>query len=182
MRRILCGAALVGAVLISLPCAAAIRALTLDELTAITHETLLVQVTGRSTFTPGVPDAESVWTRLSVEGESLRSGEAFSGSVAFLGSHDPADHFGTSEMPTLQDTRTGGTVLLLAERLAEFPGGPTLVAHNLAYIYRVEQGFGTPVVVGKGEGAAFPANVKLSEARALAHAAHLKSQSAAAGK
>jgi len=182
MRRILFGVALGGATLLALPCAAAIKAMNLDELTAITHETLLVEVTGRSSFTPGIPEAESVWTRLDVAGESLRSGEAFSGSIVFLGSHDPADHFGTSEMPTLQDTRLGSTVLLLAERSPDFPGGPALVAHNLAYVYRIENGFGTPVVVGKGEGSAFPLNVKLSEARALAHAAHVKAQSAAAGK
>lgn len=182
MRKFLYAAALCGAVLLALPCAAAIKALTLDELTAITHETLLVRITGSATFAPGVPDAEAVWTRLSVEGESLRSGQPFSGSVTFLGSHDPADHFGTSEMPTLQDTRLGNRVLLFAERLADFSGGPALVAHNLSYVYRVEDGFGTPVVLGKGEGAAFPVNVKLSEARALAHAAHVKLQSDAAGK
>jgi hypothetical protein len=40
------------------------------------------------------------------------------------------------------------------------------VAHNLAYVYRVEDGFGAPVVIGKGEGAAFPENIKLSDVRA----------------
>jgi len=182
MRRSVSFAALAAAVLLALPAAAAIRALSLAELTASTHETLLVRITDRSSFAPGYPFEEAVWTRLELQGESLRSGEPFAGSVVFLGSHEPADHFGSSEMPTLQDTRTGTRVLLFAEQDAQFPGGARLVAHNLAYVYRVEDGFGTPVVIGKGEGAAFPDNVKLSEARALAHAAHLQAASDAAGK
>lgn len=182
MRALSLGAAVLGAALLAWPVSAAIRAMNLFELTSITHETLLVRIVASDGFAADHPHEGAVWTRLSVEGESLRSGEAFAGEVVFLGSHDPADRFGTSEMPTLQDVRAGNRVILFAERDAGFPGGARLVAHNLAYVFRVEDGFGQPVVIGKGEGSAFPDNVKLAEARAQARAAHLAAQAAAAGK
>ncbi len=171
MRKNVFLAALGGAALLAVPLTAAIRAMTLGEMLASTHDTVLARITAKTTFTIPYPFEEAVWTRLTVEGESLRTGEPFTGSVVFLGSHDPAEQFGTSEMPTLQDTRIGQRAVIFFESVADFPGGAMPVAHNLAYVYRVEDGFGTPVVIGKGEGAAFPVNVKLSDARAQVLAA-----------
>ena len=171
MRTSLLFGALCGAALLAVPVAAAIKAMTLGEMLATTHDTVLAEITGKSTFAVPYPFEEAVWTRLTVEGESLRTGQPFSGSVVFLGSHDPADQFGTSEMPTLQDTRVGNRAVLFFETDKDFPGGATKVAHNLSYVYRVEDGFGTPVLIGKGEGAAFPENAKLADVRAQVQAA-----------
>jgi len=166
MRKYVVAGGLLAAVLLAVPVAAAIRALTLGEMLGITHDTVLARITAKTTFAVPYPFEEAVWTRLTLQGESLRTGQPFAGTVVFLGSHDPADQFGTSEMPTLQDTRVGQSAVVFFEKDVAFPGGTANVAHNLAYVYRVEDGFGTPVVIGKGEGAAFPENIKLADVRA----------------
>jgi hypothetical protein len=164
-------AALCGAALLATPVVAAIRAMNLSELMSITDDVVLVNITGKTTFASAYPYEGVVYTQLSLAGESLRTGKAYEGQVVFLGSHEPADQFGTSEMPSLQDTRVGGRAVIFLQHDDAFPGGGADVAYNLSYVYRVEEGFGTPVLMGKGEGAAFPENVKLSDARAQVTAA-----------
>ena len=182
MRKSTLIAAVCGAALLATPVVAAIRAMTLTELMSITHETVLVQITGKTTFASDYPFEGAVYTKLTLAGESLRTGKPYEGGVVFLGSHDPADDFGTSEMPVLQDTRLGARAVIFFEHDDAFPGGRADVAHNLGYIYRVEDGFGTPVVIGKGEGAAFPDNIKLADVRAQVLAAQALLQSAPADK
>lgn len=169
-KHVLC-AALCGAALLATPVVAAIRAMNLSELMSITDNTVLVQITGKTTFAAAYPFEGAVYTQLTLAGESLRTGEAYEGKVVFLGSHDPADQFGTSEMPSLQDTRVGNRAVIFFQHDDAFPGGGADVAYNLSYVFRVEDGFGTPVVMGKGEGAAFPDNLKLSDVRAQVTAA-----------
>ena len=164
-------AALCGAALLATPVVAAIRAMNLSELMSITDDIVLVNITGKTTFASAYPYEGVVYTQLSLAGESLRTGKAYEGQVVFLGSHEPADQFGTSEMPMLQDTRIGGRAVIFFQHDDAFPGGGADVACNLSYVYRIEEGFGTPVLMGKGEGAAFPENVKLSDARAQVTAA-----------
>ena len=43
---------------------------------------------------------------------------------------------------------------------------------NLSGVFRVERGYGEPVLVGKGEGFAFTENVKLSEAKSRVRSIH----------
>jgi len=164
-------AALCGAALLATPVVAAIRAMNLSELMSITDDIVLVNITGKTTFASAYPYEGVVYTQLSLAGESLRTGKAYEGRVVFLGSHEPADQFGTSEMPSLQDTRVGGRAVIFFQHDDAFPGGGADVAYNLSYVYRIEEGFGTPELMGKGEGAAFPENVKLSDARAQVTAA-----------
>jgi hypothetical protein len=180
MRKSVLVVALCGAALLATPVVAAIRAMNLSELMAITNDTVLAQITAKSSFASDYPFEGAVYTQLQLAGESLRTGEKFEGSVVFLGSHDPADEFGTSEMPTLQDTRVGGRAVVFFGHDDLFPGGAD-VAFNLSCIYRVEDGFGTPVVMGKGEGAAFPDNLKLADVRTAVKAEHLL-QTGKAGK
>ncbi len=177
----LCRTALVviGLSLVTVPALAAVKAMTLGELMGITHEAALVRITDSRSFPLDLPFEGAVYTSLHVKGESLRSGEPIETDVIFLGSHDPRDHFGTSEMPKLQDTRVGNDAILFYFSDASLPGGPNRVS-NLAGAFRIEQAFGTQVVIGKGEGAAFPANVKLTDARAQIRATHLELQAAKA--
>ena len=175
MRIRTLAAALCGLALVALPVSAAIKAMTLPELMAITSDTVLVQITGKSTFALDYPFDGAVYTRLSVEGESLRTGAPVSTSVVFLGSHEAADGYGTSEMPTLQDTRIGNQVVIFHEHDDAFPGGANIV-HSLASVFRVEQAFGSTVVIGKGEGTAFPENLRLADARALVKTTHQQLQ------
>jgi hypothetical protein len=182
MRSPRLAAALLAAAALAVPVTAAIKALTLPELMSITTDTAHVRILSRSTFRSDWPVEGATWTKLAVQGESLRTGQAVATEVVFLGSHDPRDGWGTSEMPTLQDTRVGQEAVVFWFRDPDMPGQPNRV-FDLSGVYRVEQGFGEPVLVGKGEGAAFVTNVKLQDARALVRKTHLElAAQAGAGK
>jgi hypothetical protein len=159
--------------LASVPCIAAVKAMNLSELMSITTEAAHVKITASSTFHLDWPLEGAVWTKLTVQGESLRTEQPVSADVVFLGSHDPADQFGVSEMPTLQDTRVGSEAVIFWQ--GNDPDMPTHQNRVFALdsVYRVESSFGSPVVVGKGEGFAFPENVKLDDARKAVRATHL---------
>ena len=166
-----------GLALVALPAAAAIKAMTLSELMNITTDVVHGRILEKSSFHMDWPYEGAVYTKLTIQGESLRTQKPMTTQVVFLGSHDPADGFGTSEMPTLQDTRVGGEVVVFYKRDLQMPGQLNQV-YNLAGVYRVETAFGAPVVIGKGEGFAFPENVKLAEARTQVRATHLALQDA----
>jgi hypothetical protein len=165
--------------LVTVPIFAAVKAMTLAELMEVTQDTALVRIVDKDSFASDVPFEGAVFTRLTVKGESLRTGKPVSTQVIFLGSHDPADRFASSEMPTLQDTRVGAEAILFMYSDPGMPGTPFRVA-NHADVYRVEQVFGSPVVVGKGEGAAFSENVTLAIVRDQVRQTHLALQAAAA--
>jgi hypothetical protein len=176
--------AALGAVALAVPTFAAVKAMTLSELMGITTDTVHVHILAKSTFHSDWPMSGVVWTKLTVQGESLRTGEPVTADLVFLGSHDPADNYGTSEMPTLQDTRVGGEAVIFFNGHDEQVPGQLNRIFDLSNVYRVERSFGTPVVIGKGEGAAFVENVKLDDARTLVRQTHLALQAskAAAGK
>ncbi len=161
---------------------AAVKALSLSELMEITSDVAHVRITAKASVAADYPYEGCIWTKLSVQGESLRTGEPVQTELLFLGSHDAADRFTISEMPTLQDTRVGGDALVFFWKDPQLLGGANRV-FDLSGVYRVEKGFGEPVVVGKGEGFAWSENVKLSAAREQVRAAHLAlAAKAAAGK
>jgi hypothetical protein len=168
-----------GLALVALPAAAAIKALTLDELMQITTEAVHGKIVEKSSFRLDWPFEGAVYTKLTIQGESLRTEKPLTADVVFLGSHDPADHYGTSEMPTLQDTRVGAEAVVFFQHDLEMPGQLNRV-YDLSGVYRVEKSFGSPVVIGKGEGFAFPENLKLTEARSQIRATHLALQAAQA--
>ncbi len=173
MRFTRTAVAVLGAALLAVPSTAAIRALSLPELMTVNTEAAQVRILGKSSFASDYPLAGVVWTRMKVQGVSLRTGEPVATEVVFLGSHDPRDGYGTSEMPTLQDTRVGGEALVFWFRDEAMPARLNVVSDHSA-VYRIERGFGEPVLVGKGEGLAFPENVKLADAAAKVRATHLE--------
>jgi hypothetical protein len=165
--------AALGAAALAVPAPAAIKALTLSELMSINTEAAHVRILDKASFASDWPLAGVVWTRLGVQGVSLRTGEPVATEVVFLGSHDPRDGYGTSEMPTLQDTRVGGEAVVFWFRDEAMPGQLNVVSDHSA-VYRIERGFGEPVLVGKGQGLAFPGNVKLADAAAKVRATHFE--------
>ena len=179
MRVLKTAAVLLGVALVAIPAGAAIKAMTLKETMEIHTDVLQARITGKTTVKTDRPLEGMVYTHMTVEGESLITGEKVTRELVFLGSHDPADGYGTSEMPTLQDTRPGNEVVVFYTRDEQFPGGANVV-DNLASVFRVEQAFGTPVLMGKGEGTAFAENIRLADARALVKTTH-ESLKAAAG-
>lgn len=170
-----------GVALVAVPAIASIKAMTLKELMGITTDVVDAHITAKQSFKLDWPMEGAVYTRLSIEGVSLRTQQPVKTEVVFLGSHDPADQFGTSEMPTLQDTRVGTEAIIFFAKDQDIPGRLNLV-YGLDCVYRVEQAFGAPVVIGKGEGFAFSENLKLEDARTQVRATHLELQAEQAGK
>jgi len=171
MRILKSAAVMLGIALVAIPAGAAIKAMTLKETMELNSDVLHATITGKTTVKTDLPLQGMVYTHLTVEGESLVTGAKVTRELVFLGSHDPADDYGTSEMPTLQDTRVGGqAVILYAHDVSGL--APVDRVASLADVYRVETAFGTPVVIGKGDGFAFPENIKLADARAQVVKAH----------
>jgi hypothetical protein len=172
-----------GIALVAVPAIASIKAMTLKELMGITTEVVDAKILSKTSFKLDYPMEGAVYTSLTIEGVSLRTQQPVKTEVVFLGSHDPADQFGTSEMPTLQDTRVGSEAIIFFAKDQDFPGRANLV-YDLSGIYRVEQAFGAPVVIGKGEGFAFAENRKLDDVRTDVRATHLELEAEAkkAGK
>jgi len=163
----------------ALPAAATIKMMTLRELMQATDDCLDAQIVAKDTFRVDAPDYEGmVFTRIHVVGESMRTGETVETDLVYTGSHDPADQYGSSEMPLLKDVRLGNRVVIFYGVDETNLSGPNQVwAWNCAY--RVESVLGQPVVMGKGEGFAFTQNVTLAEARERVRRTHLELQAEA---
>jgi hypothetical protein len=172
MRVSKCVVAFAAAALLALPVAAAIKAMTLKEIMEITQDTVHGTIVDREVISLDWPREGAVYTQLTVEGESLRTGKAKTVKVVFHGSHRTEDWYGVSSMPTLQDTRLHGETVLFHYEHPLLPGHN--LVPNLAALYRVERGFGEPVLVGKGEGAAFAENTALTSVREQVRATHVE--------
>ena len=173
-------ALLAAAVLV--PVSAAIKAMTLREMMEITTDVIVGEIVAKQTLRDDRAMEGGVYTRITVDGESLRTGQTGRFEMLYLGSHDPADAFMSSEMPALQDTRLGGEGVFFTYPKPELDGQAMVASWSA--VYRIERGFGEPVVIGKGEGSAFTANTKLSQARervVAAHAAILAAKTTAPG-
>lgn len=165
--------------LLAVPLHAGIRAMTLAQLMEITTDTLHVQVVDKSVHPTEVDGVPAVYTKLTVVGESMRTNEPVSLDLVYLGSHDPKDECMFSEMPELQDVRVGAETVLFVEAEADrFDGMP--VVHNLANAFRVENAFGSKVVIGKGEGMAVETNTKVAELRTSVRQMHIQLEAAKA--
>lgn len=145
------------------PVSAAIKAMTLKELMQITHDTVQGTVVSSRSVSMDRPYAGAIHTELTIQGVSLRTGEPVEQTVLFFGSHTEGERGYMSEQPDLADVRVGRQSLFFIANELE-PTAHQRV-HNWAGVYRIEQGFGEAVVIGKGEGTAFDSNVKLSVAR-----------------
>jgi len=162
MRMKSCVAALLATAIVALPVGAAIKAMNLAQLMSITDNAVHGTIIAKQSIRVDAPWPNAVYTKLTIEGASLRTGEVGTFEVVFHGSHDRRDDYIISEMPDLKDTRVGGEVVAFLEQDAPQVAGLDVV-HSWAGLYRVERGFGQAVVIGKGKGSAFPANTALAE-------------------
>lgn len=164
---------------LAVPLHAGIKAMNLAQLMEITTDAVHVQVVEKSVHPIDLEGVPAVYTKLTVVGESIRRGEPVSMELMFLGSHDPKDECMFSEMPELQDVRVGAeTVLFVDVDPKRFDGMP--VVHNLANAFRVENAFGSKVVIGKGKGMAIATNTKLTELRETVRDMHIQLEAAKA--
>ncbi|MCB9897849.1 MAG: hypothetical protein H6825_07595 [Planctomycetes bacterium] len=164
--------ALAVAAIVALPLGAAIKAMSLKELMEITSDVVQARIVGKDTLTIDRPYEGAIYTQLHIQGVSLRTGEKVDEMVVFHGSHDLGEAYTISEQPELQDVRVGGEAVFFIANETE-PVEHHLL-HGLGNVYRIERGFGEPVVIGKGEGFAFVKNVKLVDARQQVRDAHLQ--------
>jgi hypothetical protein len=179
MRMLKSAAVLLGIAVVAIPAGAAIKAMTLAETMELHSDVLHGRIVAKTTVKTDLPLPDMVYTHMTVQGESLITGEKLTKELVFLGSHDPRDNYGTSEMPSLQDTRLGAEAIILYAHDAS-GAKPVDRVFDYSSVYRVETAFGSPVVIGKGEGFAFPENVKLSEARDRIVKTHAEIQAAKA--
>ena len=168
------------AALAAVPCLASIKAMSLAELMGMTTDTVKVRILDKHTFKLDTPSEGAVYTRLTVEGESLRTGAPVATDVVFLGSHDPADNYSTSITPLLQDTRVGNEAVIFYSHDTDMPGVMNRIS-DLSCVYRIESSFGSPVVIGKGEGAPVPENIKLADLHDQVRAIHAAQQASRTG-
>jgi len=135
-----------------LPAGAAIKAMTLNELMAITTDTVHVKDRGQVHVPSRLPFAGCVYTKLTVQGESLRTLEPVKHRPRVPRQRGSKDEFGVSEMPTLQDTRVGSEAVIFFKRSRRGRARPS--QPHLRPRQRVPRraGLRRPVVVGKGEG------------------------------
>jgi len=171
MRMLKAAAVLLGVALVAIPAGAAIKAMTLAEAMELNSDVVHARIVSKTTVKTDLPLEGMVYTHMLVEGESLITGEKVSRELVFLGSHDPRDNYGSSEMPTMQDTRVGSDAVILYSH-DESGAKPVDRVFDYSSVYRVETAFGSPVVIGKGEGFAFAENVPLADARARVLKAH----------
>lgn len=173
MRRLSWRAGALALLALAAPAAATIKFMDLRDLMQVTDDCLDAQIVAKQTFRVDDPDYEGmVFTKIRVVGESMRTGETIETDLVYTGSHDPADQYGSSEMPLFQDVRLGNRVVLFfGVDEANKSGRNQVWAWNCAY--RVETVLGQPIVIGKGEGFAFTQNVTLAQAREQVRQTHL---------
>lgn len=172
MRVMTCVISLFATLVVALPAPASIKAMTLSELMSVTQDTIHGKITARETVRLSHPWPDAVYTQLTIVGENARTGEPQESKVVFHGSHEAADEYTISEMPTLQETRVGAEVIAFISKRKDMEGRYLL--HNLGGVFRVERAFGKPVLQGKGPGFAFEKNEKLAVARDRVRQVHVE--------
>jgi hypothetical protein len=110
--------------------------------------------------------AELYFTTLTVEGQSLRTGENLTVDVVFSGGFVDADHgVNNSEAPSADDTRIGNRVVAFYKWSTnlggQLAGNGLYAAHG--GLFRTFENRGRTVVQGRGEGYAVPENVEYTK-------------------
>ena len=110
--------------------------------------------------------AELYFTTLTVEGQSLKTGENLTVDVVFSGGFVDADHgVNNSEAPSADDTRIGNRVVAFYKWSTnlggQLAGNGLYAAHG--GLFRTFENRGRTVVQGRGEGYAVPENVEYTK-------------------
>jgi hypothetical protein len=142
---------------------AQIERLTLDEMVAKTDDSVLAEITARTVFRVDHPvdGSELYFTTLTLQGESLETGQPITVDVTFPGGFlDEERGVHNSEAPSVDDTKVGNVVVAFY-RWSDNMGGD--VAANALYashggLYRTVAGPTGTVVLGRGDGYAIGAN------------------------
>lgn len=142
---------------------AQIERLTLDQMVQKTDNSVLAEITGKTVFRVDHPTdgPELYFTTLTLQGESLESGQPITVDVTYAGGFlDEENGVHNSEAPSDDDTQVGN-VIVAFYAWSDNMGGD--VAANSLYaahggLFRTVDGPTGTVVLGKGEGYAIEAN------------------------
>jgi len=142
---------------------AQIERLTLDQMVAKTDNSVLAEITARHVFRVDHPvdGPELYFTTLTLQGESLETGQPITVDVTFPGGFVDEEHgVHNSEAPSDDDTKIGNVVVAFY-KWSDNMGGD--VAANALYashggLYRTVDGPTGTVVLGRGEGYAIESN------------------------
>jgi hypothetical protein len=151
---------------------AQIERLTLDQMVAKTDNSVLAEITSKHVFRVDHPidGPELYFTTLTLQGESLETGQPITVDVTFPGGFvDEENGVHNSEAPSDDDIKIGNVVVAFY-KWSDNMGGD--VAANALYashggLYRTVDGPTGTVVLGRGEGYAIESN-KSVEALATA--------------
>jgi hypothetical protein len=142
---------------------AQIERLTLDQMVAKTDDSVLAEITAKRVFRVDHPidGPELYFTTLTLQGESLETGQPLTVDVTFPGGFlDEENGVHNSEAPSDDDTRVGNVVVAFYAWSDDMGGD---VAANALYashggLFRTVAGPTGTVVLGRGEGYAVAAN------------------------
>jgi len=145
------------------PVQAAVKAMNLEETMRITHGVVHGTIVKKDVFRFDVGDVQNeLYTRLTVEGEELRTGEKSTFELYYLGGVDQGVLEAPNTAPKENQTRVGANVVAFFwfdPNLS--PNGANKVFH-FGNVFQVLQGAGDPTVISMGAGSPVPQNIKLT--------------------
>lgn len=158
---------------------AQIERLDLDQMVARTDNAVRGRITATEVVRIDHPTdgAELYFTHLQVEGVSLFDGKPISVPVTFPGGFiSPEQGVHNSEAPSADETKVGSEVVVFYKHTPNMGGD---LAANALYashggIYRVVKARSGEVALGKGDGYAISANVKVADLKSKIAAARSK--------
>ena len=172
---IVCAALLFLTAFAVMPLAAAIKAMNLEELMEISTGVMAGEIIAKDTVKLDAgDDPNQTFTRLTIRGQEMTTGESLTREIYYWGGIWNGKLDSPSTAPREHQTRVGARVV------AFYWFDPNLTAEGaykifcFANIYQIQQGAGEPTVIGLGEGAAVPQNIKLIDLRAQIQAIHKK--------
>ena len=167
LRKIAISMVAIGLVISALlvtPLDAAIKPMTLPEMMEISTGVIDGQIVAKESvviFDPA-DDMNEIWTRLTVNGTELTTGETVTHDLYFMGGVWNGQRIFPVTSPRDYQTRVGARVVAFYWFDPNLAGSGANKIFCYPNIYQVQQGASEPTVIGLGEGAAVRINTKLS--------------------
>ncbi len=147
---------------------AQIERLTLEQMVLKTDDVVFAEILAKEVIRIDHPvdGPELYFTHLTLQGESLRTGEATTVTVTYPGGFlNDTDGVWNSEAPSVDDVKVGNRVVAFEKHLDNAGGG---LACNFLYashggLYRTVEGPSGTIVLGRGDGYAVDRNVRLED-------------------
>lgn len=151
---------------------AQIERLDLSQMVAKTDNAVYGTITHKKVIRIDHPTdgPELYFTTLTLEGRSLKSGQALTVDVTFAGGFIDDEHgVNNSEAPTADDVEVGNSVVAFYRWTDNIGGGLAANALYAAHggLYRTIDARKGTIVLGRGDGYAIPKNITLSDLDAL---------------